>query len=167
MIKLCKPDCCHPERSEGSVWLVLVQVTQRGEGSQQGTILGTADPTQTFFFNGRRDTTPQGRNYDSIGRCQSIVYNAHAIVTDVIDSKNDSAIGVFLYFPHPPGLEAFYKIGLIDDQQIKSNEILLKSDKLFLDTIIQNPKRGLNYYFSVDYKNIFTDTLVNVFFQKF
>jgi hypothetical protein len=102
--------------------------------------------------------------YDSLERCDSLVFNAKAVVRNTLIKKITPAKNLFIYFPHPPDFEVIYKLSSTDDNQNNKKEVIINSDRLFLDTTFN--VSAANYYLSVDYKNKSNDSFVNVLLQK-
>jgi hypothetical protein len=104
--------------------------------------------------------------YDSTGLCDSIEFNAAPILTDYSTDEGEPIIRMFVYFPHPPNFGIRYKVGTIDNNHNKQSEFLLNTHRQFLDTIISF-KRNLNYFISIDYKNLLSDSIDNIFYREY
>jgi antitoxin component YwqK of YwqJK toxin-antitoxin module len=120
-----------------------------------------------YFFKDFAQKKIVDCTYDSTGSCNSLVFNARPVITTGIIQNQTPTIKLFVFFPHPVDFEIIYKIGFINNQQIKQDELTLNSERLFLDTVLKIPSPNLNYFLSVDYKNKSTDSIVNVYFEKF
>ena len=104
--------------------------------------------------------------YDSAGRCDTLMFNAKPIISNILLDKQIPAMQLFLYFPHPLSFEIIYKLGLIDSQNNKKKESILNTDRLFLDTTLTLPQKDWNYYISLDYRVLSNDSLTSIFFEK-
>ena len=105
--------------------------------------------------------------YNSKGSCKYFLFNSKPILKKVYSATNDSATNFFLYFPHPPDFEITYNLRLINSKTNEERKIFLNSNRLFIDTILTIPKNWYKYFLSIDYKNISTDSTVNVVSQNF
>ncbi|MGH2647226.1 MAG: toxin-antitoxin system YwqK family antitoxin [Ginsengibacter sp.] len=105
--------------------------------------------------------------YNSKGSCKYFFFNPKPLLKNVYSATNDSAINFFLYFPHPPDFDITYNFKLINSKTNEESKIFLNSNRLFIDTILTTPKNGYKYFLSIDYKNISTDSTINVVSQNF
>lgn len=130
----------------------------------------------TFFKNGKNydyhfNNFDQKQivysRYNSMGNCDSLVFNAYPLITNGLLEKQIPAIKMFIYFPHPPDFEVIYKIGYIKNHQTKRGEVALNSNRLFLDTTLEIPEKDTNYFLSVEYKSKSHDSTVSVYFKEF
>jgi len=119
-----------------------------------------------YHFNNFDQKQIVSCKYDSVGSCDSLVFNAYPLITNGLIEKQNPAIKMFIYFPHPPDFEVIYKMGFIKNQQ-RLQEFTLNSDRLFLDTTFAIPEKDVNHFLTVDYKNKSNDSTVNVYFKKF
>ena len=62
--------------------------------------------------------------------------------------------GVFSYFIHPPKVNVVYTIGLIEDKTNQKKEIaLIDNERVFIDTLMNEPLPGWFYYVAADYND--------------
>lgn len=133
---------------------------------------------KNYFYNGRAfgntEIYRQGRidkyyftdfekrqlfvgDYDSSGsifRFGGDIVNAHLYNLDI---DGDSSYGIFAYFLSPPNISIQYTLGLIEEKTKNKRELVeLENSRIFIDTIVDKPMAGCNYYISATYK----DTIV-------
>lgn len=104
--------------------------------------------------------------YDSTGSCYSYFLNLSPVISDVLIKNEQPAINLFLYFPHPEGIELSYTIGLIDANNKRLSEVPLTSTNFFLDTTLAVPMQGSQYFISLKFKNL-KDSKTEIFTKKF
>ena len=126
----------------------------------------TRSGTKNYYFTNFEKEILVKCRYDSLGRCDSFYFNAYPIITDFFTDDNVRSFRIFFYFPHPPDFEAKYTIGLINENGIKQNEIILNSNRIFLDTTLSKPQKMWHYFVSIDYKNVSTDSIVNMYYKE-
>ncbi len=118
-----------------------------------------------YFFDSFEGVEIVNCTYDSMQRCESIFYKMAAIVKNISLDNDRGAKKVFVYFPHPPGFEVIYKLSNTRSSPKISDEVILNSDRLFLDTVL-NVSAEDSYLLSVDFLNKSNDSVVKVLRQK-
>jgi hypothetical protein len=116
------------------------------------------DTLERFIFNDFEMREIFSCVYDS----GHIINNTRGEILNVsnydVIFDNVHKYGIFIYAIQPPGTNIKYAIGLIDKDQKKKNELFsLDTRKIFLDTVLNKPPAGWDYYVSADYKSIEND----------
>jgi len=120
-----------------------------------------------YYFNSFDQKQIIYSRYDSLQKCDSLIFNAYPLITRGVLDRENPAIKIFIYFPHPPDFKVVYTMGYIDEQKKRQGEFILNSDRLFLDTTLKVPTIKLNYFLSVDYVSKSHDSTINVYFKTF
>lgn len=87
-------------------------------------------------------------SYDSTFQAHSLFYDNQPILTNIIDTKRDSALKVFYFLPRPPYIDIQYKIGLENNNKVRRNESIIVSSMPFIDTVLAYPEYGWHYFIS-------------------
>jgi hypothetical protein len=92
--------------------------------------------------------------YDSVGSL--FRYGGEIVNANLYYAQKDGVpgIGVFAYFLNPPNVDIKYTIGLIEDKTDDKKELAVYYKKgEFIDTIMEEPHLGWNYYVAADYND--------------
>jgi hypothetical protein len=116
-------------------------------------ILYSSGRLKEYFFNDFNSNTLFSCEYDSSGKCLMGGFGLKPITNIIKDDDGKSVMTLFLYLPKPPNLSTIYHIGLANENNEKKSETIIKDNRLFLDTALYEPGKGLHYYISTHIEN--------------
>jgi hypothetical protein len=99
-----------------------------------------------YYFTDFENNYLMECKYDSSENCTFFSYNNQPIISEVLDVQRKHKIRLLYYLPNPPNFAVSYSIGKKDSNDRTLSITKIKSGKLFLDTLLDYPSEGSQYY---------------------